>query len=221
MSANYTASGSTSQPAWAFDSEQSLGWIRSNASTMQLSYGTLIVPGHATAGANIAYFGIGSSGINYINLDGLRISGDDVSNTIYNASQNIGITRNSGGSIFIGQQGTPAGGIAINTTTGASLHTDGTTLAPSMGFSSNQSLGWFRSGIQTIAQSLGTFNLATNAVRLSMRTIAASALTPSAANTNVAVDEVVFTIQASGASFAINSGGTTWIFHSDASAKNT
>lgn len=98
---------------------------------------------------------------------------------------------------------------------------DGSNTTPSIGLSSATSVGFYSSGVQTIAQSLGTLNLATNSVRLSMRTIAASALTASAANTNVAVNEVVFTIQASGASFAINSGGTTWLFNSDASAKNT
>ena len=73
-----------------------------------------------------------------------------------------------------------------------------------------------------MALSYGTFNLATQAVRLSMRTIAASAVTASAANTNAAVNEAVFTIGgASGASFCINSGGTTYIFGSTSSAKNT
>lgn len=97
----------------------------------------------------------------------------------------------------------------------------GTAIRPVFVFSSESSLGWYSSGVSTLAQSYGTLNLATQGVRLSMRTIAASALTASAANTNVAVNEVVFTIQASGASFVINSGGTTWIFNSDSSAKNT
>lgn len=99
--------------------------------------------------------------------------------------------------------------------------TSGSNTTPSLGWGSTLSLGFYSSGVQTIAQSFGTLNLALNAVRLSMRTIAASALTASAANTNVAVNEAVFTVSASGASFAINSGGTTWIFNSDASAKNT
>lgn len=65
---------------------------------------------------------------------------------------------------------------------------DGSNTTPSIGLSSASSVGFYSSGVQTIAQSLGTLNLATNSVRLSMRTIAASALTASAANTNVAVD---------------------------------
>jgi hypothetical protein len=97
----------------------------------------------------------------------------------------------------------------------------GSALAPTFNIVSESSLGLYRSGVSTIALSYGTFNLATNSVRLSMRTLAASSVTASAANTNVAVNEVVFTIQGSGASFVINSGGTTWIFNSDASAKNT
>lgn len=106
-------------------------------------------------------------------------------------------------------------------TTGQLLLRAGSASIPTYAISSETSLGLYASGASTIAQSYGTFNLATNAVRLSMRTIAASALTASAANTNVAVNEAVFTIQASGASFVINSGGTTWIFNSSASAKNT
>lgn len=54
---------------------------------------------------------------------------------------------------------------------------------------------------------------------LSVRTLAASAVTASATLTNVAVNEVVLTIGgASGASLIVNSGGTTWIFNSAASA---
>jgi len=92
----------------------------------------------------------------------------------------------------------------------------------SMFFSSESSLGVYRSGISTIAISRGTFDLATNAVRFSMRTLAASAVTVSAANTNVATNEVVFTVGgASGASLAVHSGGTVYIFNSDISAKAT
>ena len=70
-----------------------------------------------------------------------------------------------------------------------------------------------------MALSFGTLNLATQAVRLSMRTLAASAVTASAVNTNVARDEVVFTVNtASGASLVISSGGTAWIFNSVTSA---
>lgn len=57
---------------------------------------------------------------------------------------------------------------------------------------------------------------------LSIRTLAASALTVSAGNTNVAVDEMVFTVGgASGASLAIHSGGTIYIFNSALSARAT
>lgn len=102
------------------------------------------------------------------------------------------------------------------------LENDGTVRLPTFAFLSEKSLGVMRSGVSTIALSYGTFNLATNAVRLSMRTLAASSITASAANTNVAVNEVVFTVGgASGASLAINSGGTTYIFNSALSAKNT
>lgn len=67
----------------------------------------------------------------------------------------------------------------------------------------------------------GTMNL--NQSRLvSVRTLAASALTTSAANTNVIANELVLTLGgASGASLAIHSGGTVYIFNSALSAKAT
>lgn len=96
---------------------------------------------------------------------------------------------------------------------------DGSNTTPSIGLSSATSVGFYSSGVQTIAQSLGTLNLATNSVRFSMRTLAASAVTASAAKTNVAVNEVVFTIGgASGASLIIYSGGTAYGFNSAFSA---
>lgn len=56
----------------------------------------------------------------------------------------------------------------------------------------------------------------------SFRTLAASAVTVSAANTNLQPDEIVFTIGgASGASLCIHSGGTVYIFSSALSAKAT
>jgi hypothetical protein len=98
----------------------------------------------------------------------------------------------------------------------------GSTAEPPYAFTSEKTLGWYRSGASTMALSYGTLNLATSSVRLSMRTITASALTASAANTNVAVNEAVFTVGgASGASLAIHSGGTVYIFDSVSSAKAT
>jgi hypothetical protein len=98
----------------------------------------------------------------------------------------------------------------------------GSTTEPPYAFTSEKTLGWYRSGSSTMALSYGTLNLATSSVRLSMRTLAASAITASAANTNVAVNEVVLTVGgASGASLAIHSGGTVYIFDSVSSAKAT
>lgn len=102
------------------------------------------------------------------------------------------------------------------------LVASGSKTTPSLGFSSETSLGFYRSGVSTIAPSYGTLNLATNAVRFSMRTLPASSVTASAALTNIAVDEVVFTIGgASGASFGLMSGGTFYGFNSAFSAKAT
>lgn len=130
--------------------------------------------------------------------------------TVFSA---ISLTPETSGAADLGSVNRPWGRVVVGT---------GTVLAPSSTFSSDASVGFYRSGVSTIAISTGTFNLATNAVRLSMRTLAASSLTPSAANTNVAVNECVFTVGgASGASFAIHSGGTVYIFDSTSSAKAT
>lgn len=115
-----------------------------------------------------------------------------------------------------------SGGRAVRGVLFQTLNPTGTALYPSYAFASEASLGWYRSGVSTMAPSYGTLNLATNAVRFSTRTLAASAITTSAANTNVAVNEMVFTVGgASGASLAIHSGGTVYIFNSAISARAT
>ena len=96
---------------------------------------------------------------------------------------------------------------------GQFLASDQSTTSPAFSFLSESSLGLFRSGVSTMAMSYGTFNLAKQSVRLSMRTIGASQ-----SSLNMSVDEVLFSIQgASGASLAIRSGGTIWIFNSSVS----
>lgn len=65
-------------------------------------------------------------------------------------------------------------------------------------------------------------SLSVNGRLQSLRTLAASSVTVSAGNTNVQVNEIVFTIGgASGASLCIHSGGTVYIFNSAISAKAT
>lgn len=116
----------------------------------------------------------------------------------------------------------PANTPALDGVTGLSrlsLTSTGQAVSPAIHFGSEASLGLYRSGVSTLALSYGTLNLATQGVRLSMRTLAASSITVSAAATNVAVDEVVLTIGgASGASLAVRSGGTVYIFNSALSA---
>lgn len=102
------------------------------------------------------------------------------------------------------------------------LMSDGSSLGPSIAFSSESSLGFYRTGVGTLAlTSDSSFNLSQSRL-LSLRTLAASALTASAANTNLRVNEAVFTVGgASGASFAVHSGGTVYIFESTKSAVAT
>lgn len=83
-------------------------------------------------------------------------------------------------------------------------------------FLSEASLGFYRSAASTINQSYGTFNLASNSVRLSVRTVAAASLD----STTLAVNEMAFSVAgASGASLAIRSGSTIWYFSSSLSTK--
>ena len=81
-----------------------------------------------TLGQTIGVLGAGATGltmgaadavINYAVLDGLRISGDDTSNTIWNANRNITISRDTGGFIRLVQTSTTATGLSVDTTTGA------------------------------------------------------------------------------------------------------
>lgn len=148
--------------------------------------------------------------------DGIRVVGS--SNMSVLLSHNF-LSSNSRRAITL--TGTPAAFVKIGNVEsshsilfpGTSQVTDGTAAAPAYTFLSEFTLGLYRSGVDTIAQSQGTFNLATNAVRLSMRTLGASA-----SSTNMSVNEVLFSVNgASGASLAIRSGGTIWIFNSSVS----
>lgn len=91
----------------------------------------------------------------------------------------------------------------------------GTAVNPSWAISSESSLGFYRSGVSTLAPSYGTIDLASNSVRLSIRTLAMASLT----SANVAVNEMVFAIGASGSSLAFRSGGTMWYPNSSLSTK--
>lgn len=92
-----------------------------------------------------------------------------------------------------------------------SAFTDGTTLAPGLGFASEQSLGLWRSAASTIKQSYGTFDL--TATRLSVRTTATS-LT----SLTVGVGELAFFVGGtSGATLGLRSGSTLYLFASSSS----
>lgn len=209
--------GSALAPPLAFSSESSLGFFRSGASTIAQSYGTLFIPVALSVAVN------GQAVLQAGNL--LRTDSNAASFGINGgtpaASANI-ILRGgtaSPANEFLFRQGTTIIWKMASSTGALLSNTDGSVIAPVLAFSSESSLGLYRSGVSTIAISKGTFNLATNSVRLSMRTLAASAVTASAAKTNVAVDEVVFTIGgASGASLIIYSGGTAYGFNSAFSA---
>jgi hypothetical protein len=221
-----TKDGSAVLPALVFQSDQSLGLYRSGASTMALSYGALALPVGSSASPSLAFTSETSLGFYRsaasaiaVSYGQLLVSGTPFSATLptlaFTSAKSTGIIDNATPGMDIVVAGTVAGR-AITNQWG---FTSGSAILPGLMTRSEISLGFFRSGVSTIAMSYGTFNLATQAVRLSMRTLAASAVTASAAKTNVAVDEVVFTIGgASGASLIIYSGGTAYGFNSAFSA---
>lgn len=188
--------GSSAGPAFAFRSDGSLGWYKSATSTMALTPSGRLLVGSAAAFSlkTQPEYGFG---------------GEPQLGMLRSAASAIGFYA---GNVRLGQF-LAAGGL------GTFWGEVGSATSPGIAFALEPGLGLYRSGTSTLAVSRGTVNLATGAVRLSMRTLAASAVTASAAKTNVAVDEVVFTIGgASGASLIIYSGGTAYGFNSAFSA---
>lgn len=81
-----------------------------------------------------------------------------------------------------------------------SRRTDGSALLPGHAFSSETSLGWYRSGVSTIALSYGTINL--TAANLSLGTLAVA---------TSAVDKgLALVLRASGMSIIYKSGSSIY-----------
>lgn len=175
--------GTALAPAYGLSSESSLGWYRSAASTLALSYGTVLVPLSAASTFLVA------TAARFIQ-----------SGAYTQILDNDGQTR-----VFFATAAGDSGHMYLDI---------GNNAAGAFIFRSNTDAEVAR------IYSRGTVDFLQSRL-VSIRTMAASALTASAANTALFVNEMAFTIQASGASLAINSGGTTWIFSSVASAKNT
>jgi pectate lyase-like protein len=183
--------GAALAPGMAFSSESSLGWFRSGSSTMELSYGTL-------AASKFSAIGAAPGAVDFTTRNGNVIS-HNVAGGTYNLDLGTVFVRNGN------HNGTVAGALFVG---------DGSLTTVGFGWNSDLSLGFYRSGASTIAQSFGTLNLATNSVRLSMRTVA------SFNSTTMSVNEVVFAVGgASGVSLGIRSGGTIYYFESSVSTK--
>jgi hypothetical protein len=109
--------------------------------------------------------------------------------------------------------------LSEGTTFLSNLSLSGNLAAATFSQFSSASLSRVTSQYVGLQSSIGTINPAFGTL-MSWRTIAASALTVSAAATNVRVDEVVLVMGgASGASLAVYSNGTVYIFNSAVSAK--
>lgn len=182
------ASGTATNPSIAFSSESSLGFYRSTTSSIGVSYGTFIPPSTVSflAGA-IQKWPNG----NVFARTGVAAS------DVYMDVGTLHVRDGVGAGLGLG--------VEVN---------NGSITSPTIHFVSDLSVGFYRSGVSTIAISTGTFNLATNSVRLSMRTVA------SFNSTTMSVNEVVFAVGgASGVSLGIRSGGTIYYFESSTSTK--
>lgn len=111
--------------------------------------------------------------------------------------------------------------LSEGTTFLSNLSLSGNLAAATFSQFSSASLSRVTSQYYGLQSSIGTINPAGGTL-LSWRTIAASALTASAAGTNVRPDEIVLVAGgASGMSLGIYSNGTVYLFNSAASAKYT
>lgn len=228
----FYADGSALAPTLSFNSENSLGLFRSASSTLALSYGSLTAPIlNATGGGNgvvltggtnnrVSWGAVGaaaptvtsySNGVKAVFYD--SISGSAVGYTLGVDANTLFFTvpTSTVGDHFKWYGGTSV--MAILENPGGWRMPDATALAPAYGYSSESSLGLFRSGVSTLALSYGSLNL--NQARLvSIRTAA------SLDSTSLATNEMAFQIVAgSVATLAIRSGGTIYFFASSASTK--
>lgn len=80
--------------------------------------GTQSFAGAKTFSSTIQATGFTATGPGYSTFYGLRVSGNDTGNTIYNGAANIGITSDSGTRIFIGLPGSTTTGLNVITATG-------------------------------------------------------------------------------------------------------
>lgn len=146
--------GQSISPAITFESDRSLGWYKSAASTMAASYGTVSLPG-----------------------------------TLSVAS--LSVTGNTS---------------AVTTTqTGAEYVPSGSSIAPSFAFSSEQSLGFYRSSASSIALTYGTLDLFIGNCNISMKTQGAN---PS----GFTIGQWGFVFNASGLSIFYSSGKSIYFF---------
>ncbi len=120
-------SGTALNPSIAFSSETSLGWYRSAASHMDLSYGQLSVPGGAVTLPTYTFVSNRSTGI------------------IDNGTPGLDVV--------------VAGTVAGRGLTNQWLTVSGSAVLPTKAFTSEISLGFYRSGASVIAQSYGTLQV--------------------------------------------------------------
>jgi hypothetical protein len=103
-SSSYTIAGGTDYGGMSFIVGSGEKFFINAATSVATFSGNIIAPSITTSAYSYLY--------------GLRISGNDTTNTIYSSSANMGITADSGYNIFIGQAGATTIGLNISTTTG-------------------------------------------------------------------------------------------------------
>lgn len=218
-----SAAGAAASPVFAFSSETSLGFYRSAASTIAQSYGTTLLPPIVGVNTSVPDKTLHVS-FDHASTPAIKVgSGTDAqgwytfigNDTAGSTVGYIGNAFNDSAAEFQIRVKSTSSAQAVLRVFGAGnvLFKDGTATQPARAFSSEASLGLYRSGTSTLALSYGSFNL--NQARLvSMRTAA------SLDSTTLAVNEAAFTIVAgSAAQLAIRSGGTVYYFASSSSTK--
>lgn len=182
-------SGAAAAPVFAFSSETSLGWYRSNNSEMGLSYGTLNLPGNCAI-PQASYYKLGTAasvGQGAIRMGGVPLA---VEASLADGSAYTGF-----------RAGMFYAAIA------------GSATAPEYA-SSETSLGWYKSAASTMALSYGTLSLTGGVILSSIRTTSASGTSATVNDKELRI----VAVSVSSAQLAFRSGNTTYLINADAVA---
>lgn len=235
--------GSASVPGVAFGSEISLGLYRSANSTIAQSYGTFTAPTLNATTSNASTFNAthilvqDTGNETSLSLDSAIVLAGPTSGSAASAKKEIifkswGGSANAHATLALETQSTAAFEsadlvVGVRTGTGNTAPVEvarfanagqfllpaGSATLPTSAFTSEVSLGWYRSGTSTMALSYGTFNLG-GAILSSLRTTNAS-------GTSATVNDKelrIVAVSTTSAQLAFRSGNTTYLINASATA---